>query len=226
VSLKKRYSLFVCGLFFMSLGICLIIKSALGTSPISSIPYILSLQYPLTLGEFTFIINMLFLLLQVLILRRQFPAIQFLQIPMTVIFSCFIDVVMFLLTDLNPVIYPAKMLTLLLGCCALAMGVALQIIGNVVMLAGEGLVYTIIKYWKFNLAHTKTLFDTCLVIVSVILSFLYFNEIRGIREGTFISAFAVGSIARFYIQHLSFINDEGHFIFCLPFTVRHATKSR
>lgn len=221
MSFKKRYSLFVCGLFFMSLGICLIIKSALGTSPISSIPYIFSLQYPLTLGEFTFIVNMLFLLLQIVILRRQFPAIQFLQIPMTIIFSCFIDAVMFLLANLNPVLYPVKILTLLLGCCTLAMGVALQIIGNVVMLAGEGLVYAILKRWQFNLAHTKTLFDTSLVIISIALSLLYFNEIRGIREGTIISAFIVGFIARFYIQQLSFVNDKGQLIFQLPFTHPH-----
>ncbi|WP_302177424.1 hypothetical protein [Megamonas funiformis] len=32
----------------MSLGIVLIIKSALGTSPISSVPYVLSLALPFT----------------------------------------------------------------------------------------------------------------------------------------------------------------------------------
>ena len=39
----KRYGIFLIGLIFMSLGIVLIIKSALGTSPISSVPYVLSL---------------------------------------------------------------------------------------------------------------------------------------------------------------------------------------
>lgn len=33
----------------MSLGIVLIIKSALGTSPISSVPYVLSLALPFTI---------------------------------------------------------------------------------------------------------------------------------------------------------------------------------
>lgn len=220
MSLKKRYFLFICGLFFTSLGICLIIKSSLGTSPISSVPYILSLKYPLTLGTFTFIFNMLFLLLQILMLQNKFPYIQFLQVPMTVIFSSFIDAIMYVLTYLHPVAYTEKILVLLLGCGALAMGVALQIIGKVVMLAGEGLLYAMITRWRINLGYTKILLDSSLVVIAAVLSFLYFGEIRGIREGTLISALLVGVIARFYIKHLAIVDDKGCLVFHLPFTSR------
>lgn len=213
MSLKKRYFLFVCGLLFMSLGICLIIKSSLGTSPISSIPYVLSLKYPLTLGIFTFIVNMLFLVCQIFIWGRKFPYVQLLQIPMTIIFSCFIDGAMFLLNSLNPDIYIAKILILLLGCLSLALGVALQIIGNVVMLAGEGFMYSIVKKWSLDVGYTKTCFDISLVICAAALSQGYFNEIQGIREGTLISAFIVGYFARFFIAHLSIIDKTGSLIF-------------
>lgn len=43
----KRYLLFLAGLFINSLGVSLITKADLGTSPISSIPYVLSLNSPL-----------------------------------------------------------------------------------------------------------------------------------------------------------------------------------
>ena len=39
----KRYVIFLIGLFVNSLGVSLITKASLGTSPISSIPYVLSL---------------------------------------------------------------------------------------------------------------------------------------------------------------------------------------
>ena len=204
MSLKKRYFLFICGLFFMSLGICLILKSSLGTSPISSIPYILSLQYSLSLGEFTFIVNMLFLLMQLLILQQRFPYIQFLQIPMTIVFSCFIDFVMFLLSGFTPEMYFMKIFTLTLGCFALAMGVALQIIGNVVMLAGEGLVYAFITRWHLTLGRTKTFFDSSLVIIAAGMSLLYFREIEGIREGTLISALVLARLLVFIFVNLVF----------------------
>ena len=45
----KRYLVFVIGLYFLAAGIVLIIRSALGTTPISSINYVLSLNSPLSL---------------------------------------------------------------------------------------------------------------------------------------------------------------------------------
>lgn len=39
----KRYILFLIGLFINSLGVSLVTKANLGTSPISSIPYVLKL---------------------------------------------------------------------------------------------------------------------------------------------------------------------------------------
>ena len=50
----KRYIIFLIGLFVNSLGVALITKANLGTSPISSIPYVLSLNYPFTLGTLQF----------------------------------------------------------------------------------------------------------------------------------------------------------------------------
>mgnify|MGYP002711705506 CR=1 FL=1 len=58
----KRYLVFVIGLYFLAAGIVLIVRSALGTTPISSINYVLSLNSPLSLGTCTFLINMLLIL--------------------------------------------------------------------------------------------------------------------------------------------------------------------
>lgn len=48
----RRYLLFLCGLSVISMGIAVITKASLGTSPITSIPYSLSMVFPsLTLGN-------------------------------------------------------------------------------------------------------------------------------------------------------------------------------
>ena len=86
----------------MSLGVACSIKGALGTSPISSVPYVLSLQFAPSLGAFTFVLNLGFILLQAALLGREFPKIQFLQIAVNVVFSAFIDVSMSLLAWLSP----------------------------------------------------------------------------------------------------------------------------
>ncbi len=218
MSTTKRYLLFICGIFFMSLGISCVIKSTLGTSPISSIPYVLSFCYPISLGGVTFIVNMIFLLGQIVILQRQFQYIQLLQVPMTAIFSVFIDMTMNLLSAVAPEMYIGKMVTMFVGAGCVALGVALQIIGNVVTLAGEGIVNAIATHWHFDFGNTKTCFDTALVIGACIISWIYFGEIRGVREGTLISAIITGSIARFFIQRLSYVDENGSIIFRLSFT--------
>lgn len=218
MSTLKRWVLFICGLFFVALGISCAIKGTLGTAAISSTPYILSLRYPISLGGFTFIINMLFLLGQILILRRQFQYIQLLQIPMTIIFGCFIDLTMFLLSIVIPEMYISRFVTMLLGATIVALGVALEIIGNVVTLPGEGIVNTIAIHWHFDFGNTKTCFDISIVLIAGILSWIYFGEIHGIREGTLISALITGSIARFFIKNLSHVGQNGSRIFHLPFT--------
>jgi len=202
MSTIKRYLLFICGLFFVALGISFIIKSLLGTAPISSAPYILSLRYSISLGGFTFFINMVFLLGQILILRRKFQAIQWLQIPMTLIFGGFIDFTTFLLGIVTPEIYFSRFVVMMLGICIMALGIALEMIGNVVMLPGEGIVNVIATHWHFDFGNTKTCFDTTIVLLAILLSWIFFGEIHGIREGTLISALLTGSIARFFIKQL------------------------
>ena len=60
----KRYAIFAIGLFINSLGVSFITTADLGTSPISSIPYVLSLNAPLSLGQFTILFNLLIVLVQ------------------------------------------------------------------------------------------------------------------------------------------------------------------
>ena len=94
----KRYIIFLIGLFINSLGVSLITKAALGTSPISSIPYVLSLIFPFTLGQFTIYFSVLLVVLQLLILRRKFKVEHLLQIPISIAFGYFIESVPYLHT--------------------------------------------------------------------------------------------------------------------------------
>jgi len=218
MSIYKRYLLFTLGMFSMAFGISCVIKSMLGSSPISSIPYVLNLEYPLlSIGTFTFIVNMVFLLIQILLLRKNFQAIQLLQIPVTIIFSFFIDVSMHILSPLTPELYSSRLITVLIGTSFLSLGVSLEMIGNVVKLAGEGIVHAIAIAFNLDFGNTKTGFDLSLVIIAAILSWIYFGEFRGIREGTLISAMITGTIARFFIRHLSYINNNGELVFQFPF---------
>lgn len=201
----KRYLLFLVGLFINALGVSLVTKANLGTSPISSIPYVLSLHFPLTLGNFTIIFSIFLIVLQILILRKNFKAENILQIPVSVAFGYFIDLTMYLFFWVNPQNYVIKLLTLLAGCIVLGFGVYMEVLADVVMLPGESFVRAIVQTWKTNFGTTKIIFDSSMTVIAGVISFVLFGKLNGVREGTIIAALLVGFIARLFGKYLEFL---------------------
>ena len=203
----KRYLIFLVGLFVNSLGVSLITKANLGTSPISSIPYVLSLNFPFTLGNFTIFFSIFLIVLQLIILRKNFKLEHILQIPVSIIFGYFIDLTMILFSWVNPEAYIMKIVYLLIGCLILGVGVYMEVLADVVMLPGESFVRAIVLTWKTNFGTTKICFDVSMSVIAAVLSFVFAGSLAGIREGTVIAALLVGFIARLIAKKLAFLKD-------------------
>ena len=203
----KRYLIFLVGLFVNSLGVSLITKANLGTSPISSIPYVLSLNFPFTLGNFTIFFSIFLIVLQLIILRKNFKLEHILQIPVSIIFGYFIDLTMILFSWVNPEAYIMKIVYLLIGCLILGVGVYMEVLADVVMLPGESFVRAIVLTWKTNFGTTKICFDVSMAVIAAVLSFVFAGRLDGVREGTVIAALLVGFIARLIGKKLAFLKD-------------------
>jgi len=204
--LIERYILFVIGLFIMAFGVALSTKATLGTSPISCVPYVLSLGLPLTMGEFTFIMHIVFIIAQIILLRREFELIQVLQLIVAVVFSIFTDFTMYLVSGIQVNHIIIQWLLLLLSCIILAFGISIEVTANVLILAGEGVILAISRVFHKDFGRIKICFDFSLVVIGIIISFYLFHELDGIREGTIIASLLVGTIARFFIQKMQAID--------------------
>ena len=204
-NLVRRYIVFLFGLFISSLGVAFVTKASLGTSPISSIPYVLSLKFTPTLGVFTIYFSLFLILLQIIILGKKFNKIDLLQIPVSILFGYFIDISMFLLKWVNSDIYVVKVLYLLIGCVILGFGVYLEVIADVLMLPGESFVRSLTIRFGVDFGITKVCFDASMTVTAGIISFILFNTINGVREGTIVAALIVGLIAKFFGKHLAFL---------------------
>ena len=203
----KRYLIFLVGLFVNSLGVSLITKANLGTSPISSIPYVLSLNFPFTLGSFTIFFSIFLIVLQLIILRKNFKLEHILQIPVSIIFGYFIDLTMILFSWVNPETYIMKIVYLLIGCLILGVGVYMEVLADVVMLPGESFVRAIVLTWKTNFGTSKICFDVSMSVIAAVLSCVFAGRLAGVREGTVIAALLVGFIARLIGKKLVFLKD-------------------
>ena len=204
----KRYIVFLIGLFINSLGVSLITKADLGTSPISSIPYVLSLNFPFTLGQFTIAFSLLLILIQLVILRRNFKAEHLLQIPISILFGYFIDLTMVMLFFVDPQTYLSSVVYLLIGCVILGFGVYTEVLADVAMLPGESFVRAVSSTWKTEFGSTKVAFDVSLAVIAAVLSLLFAHRLDGVREGTIIAALLVGFIARLFGRRLAFLGPR------------------
>ena len=200
-----RWGLFLIGILINAFGIAFITQAALGTSPISSVPYVLSLQFPMTLGEFSLFLNLFFILLQVLLLRRRFPLFQLLQLPVSFLFSIFIDFSMSLLEGLMPANYGMQLVSLIAGCLILAVGINIEVGANVLLVPGEGVVKAISTVTRREFGTVKVCFDVTLMATSLVLSLIFFHGLNGIREGTVISALLVGQFVKLCSRKLPFL---------------------
>ena len=201
----KRYLFFLIGILINAFGVALITKAALGTSPISSVPYVLSLRFAPTLGAFTFVMNLLFIILQPVLLRRDYQPIQLLQIVVNIVFSWFIDVSMNLLDWLEPQNIAVELIVLLLGCAVLGFGISVEVAPDVLLVPGEGLVGALTAASGRRFGSVKVAFDVTLVLISLTLSLLFFHRLNGLGLGTVISALLVGRFVNLYNSRLPLI---------------------
>lgn len=192
----KRIIFLCLGLTIMAFGVAFSIKAALGTSPISSVPYVTSAISGLTVGTTTIIMNFIFVLIQIAILRKQYDWFQLLQFPAAIIFGTMIDVAEKVLKGITFTNYFEQWLLCVVGIFLVALGVSVEVMANLVTTAGEGIVLAICKVAPVKFSNMKVIFDVTLVCISVALSFIFLKHLDGVREGTVAAAIFVGLITK------------------------------
>lgn len=199
--LTRRYILFFVSVFINAYGIAFITRALLGTSPITSVNYVLSMITPLTMGQWTILMNAFFILCDLLLMtREQLRAelrMYLLQIPITLCFGTFIDISMNSLSWLAPDAYFFKFISMLAGCVILAVGITLEVKADVAMVAGEFFVRVLARKIKGDFGYVKLGFDIANVLVACIFSWIFLDGIKGVREGTVAAALLVGPIVHF-----------------------------
>lgn len=201
----KNTFVFIVGLFLMGLGVSLSVKADLGVTPISCIPYVCSHYFSLSLGQLTIIINCLFLLLQIVILRRDFPPIQLLQLLAVSVLGYFIDLSLLIVADVQPSTYFSQFSWFLASCLIMSFGVFMVLSANIIYIPGDGLILTISKTFTKNFGKTKISFDSSMVLIGIACSLLMVHKLVGIREGTVLAAILVGYFIQIYSKAASHI---------------------
>ena len=190
-SVCKRYGLFLAGVILCATGIAFITRAGLGTSPVSGLPFVLSLVTPVSMGFFTFLFNMIFLICEAT-----------LQIPITFFFSFCIDKAMAIIPTRFGGPWGDSFVYLVIGCIIMSLGISFEVIADVIMLPAEAFVRAFAKKTGFIFGNVKVGFDSTLTILAMILALICFHKLNGVREGTLINALVVGQMVKQWRRYI------------------------
>lgn len=191
----RRFAVFTAGVLVCAMGIGFITRAGLGTSPISSLPFVLSLITPVSMGVCTLSFNLFFLLCESILVRR-FTLAQALQIPATLLFSLCVDGALRLIPSRYGGPLADSAVYLLLGCIIMSLGIYLEVLADIIMLPGEAFVRALSRRTGCGFGNVKVGFDSCLAAAAAIVALCAFGRLNGVGAGTAFSALAVGQLVK------------------------------
>ncbi|MCD8187416.1 MAG: DUF6198 family protein [Ruminococcus sp.] len=190
---KTRLVMYFVGLFIMTMGIALSVKSNLGVLPVSSIPYTLTCVWGIEMGKATILFHAALVLIQILLLRKAFQIKNLLQIAVGFIFGYFTTfcnyLASFLLTPHNPVI---RLCMVAVSIVLVAVGIFLYVPADIMPLAGEGTMKAIPDMTNIEFSKVKIAFDVTMVVISLCVCLFMLHSFGSVGIGTVISAVFVG----------------------------------
>lgn len=196
-----RYGISTLGLIVVALGVGLSIKSNLGIAPLSCVPTVLSLQFAhVSVGTFTWIFNLLFIVIQAYILKKDFRWEHLLQVLPILIFGYMVDGAIWLFDAIRTPAtnYLVQILLSLVAVVLTAVGIRLEVVGQGWILPADNTLHIITQRYKARFSVVKVLMDVALVVITCILALIFFGILTGngrtmvVREGTIIQAILTG----------------------------------
>lgn len=209
----RRIFNYVFGLFLITLGVGLSIKSNLGSTPVSSIPYTLNVIWGIEIGVATVIFHTILVITELILLRRAFKPKHFLQVPVGILFGFFTTIsvnLVNLLPDTSNIILIAIMV--LVSTFLVALGLFFYVPTNIVPLSVEGITQAIAIVSNQPFTKVKVCFDVSVVVLSFVLCFIFTGVIGGsVGIGTVFSAIFVGITLKYInkvVLHFTGLNAD------------------
>lgn len=193
--LKTRIPMYFIGLFVMTIGIALSVKSNLGVSPVSSIPYTMTCVWGIEMGKATILFHIVLVLIQILLLRKNFKPVQWLQVLIGVVFGYFTTFCNYLVSFLpTPENLGIRIVMVLASTVFVALGIFLYLPANLIPLAGEGCMQAVSSVTHVEFSKVKIGFDCTMVLISAVTCLSLLHTLGSVGAGTIIAAVLVGTL--------------------------------
>lgn len=191
----NRLLMYAFGLLLLAIGSNLSIATNLGVSPINSIPYVISVITEIPLGIVVPIVHSSIVIIQAIILKKDFKIYYLLEVVFVMIFGSFIGLTGFITTFIIPQSIFAKIFLMIISLFFIALGVSFYVSTNILNMPIEAVAIALNeKYPNVHFHNFKMYIDCTFVAISIILSLVFNGHLIGIGIGTVVSAICVGKI--------------------------------
>lgn len=215
-----RILFYIIGLLVLALGLTLNTKTGLGVSPIISVAYSISEIFDQNFGNMTLALYSLFVVIEMilhLIRSRKYTKesggalshagktdlklillMDFLQIPLSLIFTRFLNV----FSAVIPNLYSDRQSTagemavrvavLIIAIILTGIGAAMSLNMRIVPNPGDGIVQAIADTIHKSVGFTKNCFDLTNITNTICISLIFTGHLVGIGVGTVLAMIGVG----------------------------------
>lgn len=194
----KRIFNYIFGLYLITLGVAFSIKSNLGSAPVSSIPYAMNLIWMIEIGVATFIFHAVLVLIELILLKKDFRKKHFLQVFVGVLFGAFTSLSVALLGFIPSAdSFAIALVMSLLSVFFIALGLFFYVPTNIIPLSVEGVTQAIAIVTERPFHTVKICFDVCVVATALILSYAFLGQFGSVGIGTIIGALFIGTTVKY-----------------------------
>lgn len=207
--MRRKLLFYFGGLIIMTLGVAISVKSDLGVTPISSIPYTITVVSGMDLGIATIFFSVLMVLLQIVLLRKQYKIVNLLQIPVGILFGVFLTIsgkVMNYIPD--PENLALRIALIVISTVFVAFGVFLYVPTGFIPLAPEGFILALSKITKLKFSTVKIIMDLSMVAISLLICLIAIHSLGSVGIGTIIAAVFVGTEVKWLTKRCGEARDR------------------
>lgn len=186
------------GMIFNSFANALLIKANFGLSALSSLPYVLSLAFPIfSNGTWNAIVQSFWLIFTMIAIKKLKPS-YLLSFVLAFIFGFLIDQFSGMMLGWSSLM-PARILFFLTGFLILSVGISSFIICGLPLLPFDTVVRAFMMEKDMGVRKARTYFDLISIVLSTAISLVFMGRIAGVGIGTVISALLMGT----FVSHIT-----------------------
>lgn len=184
----------------LSLGVILIIKSNFGVSVATSSAYVYSLGFKnISFGQWNYISQGSVFLFTIAVLKKLKVKYIF-SFVVAYLFGETVDIVGYMTSNIQGDTLNLRVLLYALGTASIVFGIGALIRSQFPILPFDTFVKEFSKEKNIDIGKVKSCFDSGMLIISIVSSFIIFRRLVGINIGTLISALVTGPLLRQFLK--------------------------